>query len=566
MELDDGFYPLHRIASSETPSSPFTYRPFGQAGQIRVLVVNSELSHDGLLQCTLEDLPLTSEHVCLSYTWGKGTGPRRICLNGYQFVIDAVCINQEDSAERNKQVSMMAKIYSQAKLVVVYLGHGMSTITSAVEWAGKLDVNQLRQLVANGQADWKSRLIQSKEYEDFAKEHLKNPSLEVLRGMENLYRLPYWSRAWIKQEVLLNQNIQLYYGGSKCSMADFVAISQSLASIGSGLWNTVCRLDSYRLTQPSSKAADQRILLDLIIQYSTSDCTNFHDHIYAFLSLAVDGKDFPIDYLCSDLELWLVTLSRTHNIVGNDTGNSLCTTGVRLFHTLGLSLEDLNDARLKQTLRALELESWGFNLRLIELGTLKRTSRNLQKSMNARKRRKCADVLTLFGDPVINLVINSAGLKQGASTHFCKSGDMVLRFAPVGNTRDSLLVVARQDSQEARNTMRIVGLGYTLGTEKGFAIGAPKVLLMCFPSSEWTCESCLLWIETAQKEHPMRGMSDSHRTLRVRTFHVDMLATALLIKHFLILKEVWRRGGHTKDFKRLKDEIKSRGAGAILYS
>jgi Heterokaryon incompatibility protein (HET) len=39
-----------------------------------------------------------------------------------QFWIDALCINQEDVSERNHQVRMIGKIYSQAQGIVAWLG------------------------------------------------------------------------------------------------------------------------------------------------------------------------------------------------------------------------------------------------------------------------------------------------------------------------------------------------------------------------------------------------------------------------------------------------------------
>lgn len=37
---------------------------------------------------------------------------------------DAICINQSDFQERSQQVLLMSRIYQQAEMVVVHLGHG----------------------------------------------------------------------------------------------------------------------------------------------------------------------------------------------------------------------------------------------------------------------------------------------------------------------------------------------------------------------------------------------------------------------------------------------------------
>lgn len=43
-------------------------------------------------------------------------------MTGYLW-IDAICINQATTLEKNHQVSMMGMIYSQAECVIVWLGN-----------------------------------------------------------------------------------------------------------------------------------------------------------------------------------------------------------------------------------------------------------------------------------------------------------------------------------------------------------------------------------------------------------------------------------------------------------
>ncbi|KAK5654526.1 hypothetical protein OQA88_7155 [Cercophora sp. LCS_1] len=85
-----------------------------------------------------------TEYVALSYVWGKEICPASAVINGCAVSItanldsalrhirheidhvilwvDAICINQNDTGERNHQVQLMARIYSSAKRVLVWLG------------------------------------------------------------------------------------------------------------------------------------------------------------------------------------------------------------------------------------------------------------------------------------------------------------------------------------------------------------------------------------------------------------------------------------------------------------
>lgn len=86
-----------------------------------------------------------AEFTALRYVWGTGLIPHRIQIDGKPFCItwnlyqtlhtlrnqrsdralciDAMCINQKDDAEKDRQVQMMQDIYAKAsKAVFFWLG------------------------------------------------------------------------------------------------------------------------------------------------------------------------------------------------------------------------------------------------------------------------------------------------------------------------------------------------------------------------------------------------------------------------------------------------------------
>jgi hypothetical protein len=88
--------------------------------------------------------PRDRKYDALSYRWGQPTGTKRIMVNGQGVPVsanlhdalsslrlpdssrllwvDALCINQDDDAEKAAQVSLMGAIYRQAEIVVVFFG------------------------------------------------------------------------------------------------------------------------------------------------------------------------------------------------------------------------------------------------------------------------------------------------------------------------------------------------------------------------------------------------------------------------------------------------------------
>lgn len=127
-------------------SESFSYRPLPGPKHFRLVEVQAAaFAHP--IQCKISDYAIhgATRYEALSYAWGPhvGNGPF-IELNGAAFQIsielelairrlrytnsartlwiDAICINQTDTRERNAQVGLMRNIYRDAGRVVVWLG------------------------------------------------------------------------------------------------------------------------------------------------------------------------------------------------------------------------------------------------------------------------------------------------------------------------------------------------------------------------------------------------------------------------------------------------------------
>ncbi|KAF2035304.1 HET-domain-containing protein, partial [Setomelanomma holmii] len=127
------------------------YEPLNDPSRnFRLLRVLPKRCH-GLVQVDLVTIPAVEgrrnecpPYRCLSYTWGSVGETHEICLSGnghkvrqnlFEFLvhaaatfplewlwIDALCIDQETTAEKNIQVARMGTIYCTALEVIVWLG------------------------------------------------------------------------------------------------------------------------------------------------------------------------------------------------------------------------------------------------------------------------------------------------------------------------------------------------------------------------------------------------------------------------------------------------------------
>jgi hypothetical protein len=125
-------------------------RPYGNES-----VERTEIQCE-LVEYTLQDPGKgTDLYEALSYTWGGSNKPRSISINKQNLAvtenlhaallrlrdrsferilwIDAICIDQDNLEEKSQQVQLMAKIYSKASHVLVWLGETADNSDKALE-------------------------------------------------------------------------------------------------------------------------------------------------------------------------------------------------------------------------------------------------------------------------------------------------------------------------------------------------------------------------------------------------------------------------------------------------
>ena len=123
---------------------------------LKLLPASNDADDSGL-SCGLEDCRLSGDpsYEALSYTWGQPVFPKILHTdNGFLRItenlalalrrlrfkervrylwVDAVCINQNDAADKNRQVAMMGSIYKSARRVICWLGRADESINDAME-------------------------------------------------------------------------------------------------------------------------------------------------------------------------------------------------------------------------------------------------------------------------------------------------------------------------------------------------------------------------------------------------------------------------------------------------
>ena len=123
--------------------------------------------------------------------------------------IDAICINQKQFDEKNKQVPMMSKIYGGAKEVCIWLGDGDEDSRIAFEFIDK-EVLKLQKFDALCDDESSSR---------------------KWNAMLNVMKRPWFSRRWVVQEIALANDGTIYCGKDTIPWNDFADAVQLFVEV-----------------------------------------------------------------------------------------------------------------------------------------------------------------------------------------------------------------------------------------------------------------------------------------------------------------------------------------------
>jgi hypothetical protein len=353
--------PLQSISFLAKPG-PYAYRPLDPASdETRLLAVYQSKDEQDPITCellhvSLNDMQDYSERSSqaiesfrtLSYTWGDPTTTHAITIEGHEFPvtqnlaaalghirrlpreggaaaqptfwwIDAVCINQADVTERNRQVNLMTRIYRKAQGVHIWLGDDDEDSVRAMGL-----VRQLGLPVPRGPGDSEVELPCITPTERDAH----------WRALTALFARPWWERVWIRQEVAVAKEATVHCGREACPFSAFAMTANILNQIDEQLGSVLMRHERTKGTGSSSaisaspylqacvvagfRTAEGRLpnvkyrdLVELLLHTRSCQATDLRDKVFSMLGL-VDPKiwDLHADYRLSLADVLVHTARR----------------------------------------------------------------------------------------------------------------------------------------------------------------------------------------------------------------------------------------------------------------
>ncbi|KAB8263574.1 heterokaryon incompatibility protein-domain-containing protein [Aspergillus pseudonomiae] len=266
-------------------------------------------------------------YEALSYVWYDGEEsrdkePRSIILNDCIFPvtrnlfaalvhlrnhqldrvlwIDAVCINQSDNDEKERQIPFMRTIYAQANCVIVWLGEARDNSDEAFERIRFLAEDGLKHqsFSDGGMTDDSSDEVFSTDSDEFLADvsTVQNTTIEDC-ACSMLLQRNWFRRIWVLQEVGVARCISIMCGHAEMNGYTFCEGFRRL-EVSSNIMShvhPVIHIMRDAIFRPKYRPAWRGALSmgELIDLYRNHNATMQHDKVYALLGLCADDPKVP---------------------------------------------------------------------------------------------------------------------------------------------------------------------------------------------------------------------------------------------------------------------------------
>ena len=228
------------------PCPAFTYVPLSsQNAEFRLLRLLRCSDPHSPVHCSLTHISLQHDiaYEALSYTWGDESDPALIYIDGATLSVtrnlhaalcalrntdsnrdlwvDAVCINQKDTAERGREVLRMLEIYGRATRVVIWLGEESESSALAIE--------HLRTLAQDSRV--RSYVLELSNRAAYIKKFAKEVFL-IMAYVANATKVKPFAAAW----VLLAYTVFPRSSGIMALILQLITLWQLLKLVVTAAW------------------------------------------------------------------------------------------------------------------------------------------------------------------------------------------------------------------------------------------------------------------------------------------------------------------------------------------
>ena len=284
------------------PKDSYNYKELTGEDEIRLLRLDHGEQTFAIEHQRMKDVPA---YEALSYVWGDDRRHNEFYLvdgtvlylndnlfEALQYLpqhcrteylwIDQICIDQSNIKERNRQVKIMGNIYRHAYKVLIWMDADDSVSTSLNDlWE---DFQHETKVTSPARLE---EFVDSKR-----KVYLAEGESNIIHRLQNqVWHHPWFSRAWVFQELVLSQRAVFVFGQTSTMFLTLVWISRAVYPLTYDPqkldWQTAATMRAMDRLNRHWNSKDQHVLT---IQFLSEMCpfyqaSDARDLIYAFVGL-----------------------------------------------------------------------------------------------------------------------------------------------------------------------------------------------------------------------------------------------------------------------------------------
>jgi hypothetical protein len=224
--------------------------------------------------------------------------------------IDQICIDQDNIPERSEQVQIMREIYSRAFRVLMWLGtDDVSDAPLAIDLINDLIRVELEGPHSSSHPPTFLQFPTDIELRDLGLPMRESPKWNALN---NMLKLPYFTRIWIVQEIAVAQAVTVMWGTSEISWATVhfagstaLRLKLHLSDLGSLDSSPSPMLHLYPLNPLFRPAHSWNQLLRYTPDYYNA--TDLRGKVFTLIGLADDDIPMKANYQLTTSEVYAQT-------------------------------------------------------------------------------------------------------------------------------------------------------------------------------------------------------------------------------------------------------------------
>jgi Heterokaryon incompatibility protein (HET) len=321
--------------------APYPYKPLShELREIRLLQVQQSRRKTAPVCCSLNTVSLIDNpnYFALSYVWGEPDFDEHIFIDGTAAAVtkalleplrsirevlgtillrvDALCINQQDTNEKNQQVQLMKDIYANAATVISWLGRKQRHFDVAFDMLQRiLDASS-----KYGPDEFDAALKLEAQKPDSRRVFFSGTAKERMRILswdarcwligkraiiadawalisQIFIHTRYWTRVWIFQECVLASNLIVMAGNRTIDMNAITLwmsfLERRLAENHSRAYIFDNEIDTEYirliLEIRAGTVGSNRSFISLIEKTACLRATDPRDHIFALAAISIDN-------------------------------------------------------------------------------------------------------------------------------------------------------------------------------------------------------------------------------------------------------------------------------------